>query len=293
MKHSRSYACYAALLGLLLLPTGASAQQGQRRETNSPPASSAAVPPAGAAASPVPGSDARATQSQVDASVPDDPTLAAIVAPYSAKVRELDVVIGRLEVELKKSGVGGGSLGNFVADAIRARSEKELGKPVLFAATNSGGLRKNTIAPGPLRVHDIYELLPFENALVAVDLTGEQLLRFMEVILAKRDAQSGATLAFRTNAEGNNELHSATLGKQQAIDQTATYTIVTIDYLVKRGGDYAVLGEAKDVRPLGQTMRDAVLDYVRAETAAGRTINTTLDKRFLLQDAASAPPGNN
>ncbi len=283
MKPSTRCACYTALLGLLLLRApGAHTQTEQRGQSGTAPTSSSSTPPAAS----------RATQSQVDGTVPDDPTLTAIIAPYSGKVRELDTVIGQLEVELKKSGVGGGSLGNFVADAIRARAEKLLGKPVIFAATNSGGLRKNTIAPGPLHVRDIYELLPFENALVAVDLTGEQLGRFMQVILAKRDAQSGAVLAYRTNAEGKNELHSVTLGQQQAILPNATYTIVTIDYLVKRGGDYAVLEEAKTVRALGQTIRDAVLDYVRAETAAGRPINTRLDKRFHLQEAASASPSN-
>ncbi|MBA3438533.1 MAG: 5'-nucleotidase C-terminal domain-containing protein [Pyrinomonadaceae bacterium] len=283
MKHSIRHACCMALLGVLLLPApGARAQAEQRGRSDGLIAPSPSTPPAAR----------RATQSQVDGSIPDDPALTAIVAPYSAKVRELDTVIGQLEVELKKSGIGGGSLGNFVADAIRARAEKLLGKPVIFAATNSGGLRKNTIAPGPLRVRDIYELLPFENSLVAVDLTGEQLLRFVQVLLAKRDAQSGALLAYRTNAEGKNELHTVTLGQQQAILPNATYTIVTIDYLVKRGGDYAVLEEATNVRVLGQTIRDAVLDYVRAETAAARTINTTLDGRFHLQEAASASPEN-
>lgn len=293
MKSLIRYTSNAALAGLLLLPpAGASAQQEQQhRQSNSPPASSSSTAPssgatAGSATLP------NATQSQVDASVPDDPALTAIVAPYSLKVRELDTVIGKLDVELRKSGIGGGALGNFVADAMRTRAGKILGKPVIFAATNSGGLRKNSVAPGPLRVSDVYELLPFENGLVAVDLTGEQLLRFIEVIVAKRDAQSGARVIYRTDVEGRNELQSATLDNEKIVP-TAAYTVVTIDYLVKRGGDYAVLGAAKNVRSLAQTIRDAVLDYVRAETAAGRTINTTLDKRFQLQEAASAAPENN
>jgi hypothetical protein len=49
---------------------------------------------------------------------------------------------------------------------------------------------------------------------------------------------------------------------------------------VKRGGDYGVLQEGKNVRPLGVTMRDAVLEYVKAETAAGRAVSANLDGRF-------------
>ena len=98
-----------------------------------------------------------------------------MLKPYSGKVRALNVVIGKLDGELRKSGVGAGSLGNFVTDGIRSQASAKLGKPVLLAVTNSGGLRKNTIAAGELRASDIFELMPFENALIQVDLTGEDL----------------------------------------------------------------------------------------------------------------------
>jgi len=226
---------------------------------------------------------ARATEREIDASIPNDPGVDAIIAPYSAKVRELDAPIGKLVGELKKGGMGAGSLGNFVADALRARAEVKLGKPVLLAIANSGGLRKNEFAEGNLSSNDIYQLLPFENALVALDLTGEQLRRFLGIIVTHRDAQSGARIMYRTNGKKENEIVGVRLGSgavEKEIDPQAIYTIVTIDYLVKRGGDYSVLQEAKNLRPLNLTMRDAVLDYVKAETAAGRAVKATLDGRF-------------
>lgn len=232
----------------------------------------------------------KATEREVDDSIPADPATAAVVAPYTAKVRELDAPIGKLAGELKKGGVGAGSLGNFVADALRARASAKLGQPVLLAITNSGGLRKNEIAAGPLSASDIYQLLPFENALVALDLTGEQLLRFLKVVVSHRDAQSGARIVYATSGK-EDELVAAQLGGAGAptdIDPRATYTIVTIDYLVNRGGDYSILKEAKGVRPLGLTMRDAVIEYVKAETAAGRPVKAELDGRFLPARAAGA-----
>jgi 2',3'-cyclic-nucleotide 2'-phosphodiesterase (5'-nucleotidase family) len=225
----------------------------------------------------------KASERAIDESIPNDPAVEAVLAPYTAKVRELDTPIGKLTGELKKGGMGGGSLGNFVADAMRLRSEAKLGKPVLLAITNSGGLRKNEIAEGSLAASDIYQLLPFENALVALDLTGEQLRRFLDVVLKHRDAQSGARLTYRTNEKKESEIVSVKLGTSGAgadIDPQATYTIVTIDYLVKRGGEYLILQEAKNVRPLNLTIRDAVLDYIKAETAAGRPIKSMLDGRF-------------
>jgi 2',3'-cyclic-nucleotide 2'-phosphodiesterase (5'-nucleotidase family) len=215
-----------------------------------------------------------------------------MIAPYSAKVRELDAPIGKLVGQLKKGGMGAGSLGNFVADALRSRAEAKLGRPVLLAITNSGGLRKNEFAEGSISSSDIYQLLPFENALVVLDLTGEQLRRFLNVVVTHRDAQSGARITYRTNEEKKSEIVTVKFGGasgETEIDPKATYTIVTIDYLVKRGGDYSILQEAKNVRPLNLTMRDAVLDYVKAETAAGRVIKSTLDGRFRYDKPGAEP----
>lgn len=226
---------------------------------------------------------ARITENAVDSSVPDDPEVEKMLQPYAPRVRALNEVIGTLKGELRKGGIGAGSLGNFVADALRDRAQVKIGKPILLAITNSGGLRKSAIAEGELRAGDIFELLPFENALVTVELTGEQLRRFLDVILKNRDAQSGARITYRANDKKENESVSVKLGSsgnEFEIDPKATYTIATIDYLVKRGGDYAILQEGKNLQALGLTIRDAVLDYVKSETAAGRPIKSTLDGRF-------------
>lgn len=236
----------------------------------------------------------KASERAIDESIKNDPAVDAIIAPYSAKVHELEAPIGKLVGELKKGGMGAGSLGNFVADALRDRAQVKLGKPVLLAITNGGGLRKNEISEGDISASDIFELLPFENALITLDLTGEQLRRFLDVVVSHRDAQSGARITYRTNDKKQSEIVSVKLGNATAekeIDPKVTYTIVTIDYLVKRGGDYSVLQEAKNVHPLNLTMRDAVLDYVKAETAAGRPIKATLDGRFRYDKAAGATEG--
>lgn len=239
--------------------------------------------------------EGQVSETLVDASIPNDPAIEKMLAPYSAKVRALEVVIGNLEGELKKGSVGGGNLGNFVADGIRVQSSAKLGKPVLLAVTNSGGLRKNTIAAGDLRAADIFELLPFENALAEVDLTGEQLLKLLNVVVSGGDALSGARIKYRMNADNRPELVSARLldsqGREMEIDPKATYSIVTIDYLLKLGsGRYSILQEGKNVRPLGVTIRDALMDHVKAETAAGRPIRADLDDRFVLTSPDAQKP---
>ena len=237
---------------------------------------------------------ARVTETAVDASIPGDPPLDKMLAVYSPKVRELNVVIGKLKGELRKGGTGSGSLGNFVADGMRAQASLKTGKPVVLALMNGGGMRRNTIGEGDLTARDIFELLPFENALVTLDLTGEQLTKLLQMVVSGREAQSGARVVYKTNADKKSELVRATLRQgagEKAIDPQATYTIVTIDYLYRVGGaTYGVLREGKNMKELGITLRDAIMNYVKSETAAGRDIKPNLDGRFVFDKAGSAVP---
>ncbi|HEV2827480.1 MAG TPA: 5'-nucleotidase [Pyrinomonadaceae bacterium] len=235
---------------------------------------------------------ASVTESIVDSTIPDDTAVDQMLEAYSPKVRALEQVIGKVKGQLQKGGVGAGSLGNFVADGIRAESARKLGQPILLAVTNSGGLRKSIISEGNLSLRDIFELLPFENALVAFDLTGAQLLDLLRVVVNNQDAQSGARITYRLGKEDRPELESARLlidGIEKEIDPATVYTVISIDYLLNvTGGDYArVLKQAKNTRPLDLTIRDAIINYVKAETAAGRDIKSTLDGRFVFDKAAS------
>lgn len=236
---------------------------------------------------------ARATEVLVDSSIGNDPAVDKMLAAYSPKVRELDTVIGTLKGELRKGGTGAGSMGNFVADGMRAQGSLKLGQPIDLAIMNGGGLRRNSISEGELRKRDIFELLPFENALVTLELTGEQVIKLLGVVISSREAQSGARIVYFTKADKTSEFENAKLrgadGREVDIDPKAGYRVVTIDYLINVGGErYAILREGKNIKPLGITLRDAIVAYVQAETSTGRDIKSNLDDRFYLDRAKSA-----
>jgi 2',3'-cyclic-nucleotide 2'-phosphodiesterase (5'-nucleotidase family) len=174
---------------------------------------------------------------------------------------------------------------------MRAQAAVKTGKPITLALMNAGGMRRSNIAEGELKARDVFELLPFENALVTIDLTGEQLLKLLQTIIAKHEAQSGARLVYKTNADKTSELVSAKLRDgtgEKDIDPKAIYTITTIDYLYRVGGStYGMLQEGKNMKELGITLRDSVMSYVKAETAAGRDIKPNLDGRFVFDRAGS------
>ena len=243
----------------------------------------------------------RVVETVVDASIPDDEAVDKMLEVYAPKVRALDVVVGKLKGELRKGGIGAGSLGNFVVDGLREQASLKLGKPVVLAVTNAGGLRKTVISEGELRVRDIFELLPFENALVAVDLNGAQVIDLLRVAVSHRDAQSGARIKYGTGADKQPELETVRLlidGAEKEIDPAALYTVVSIDYLMNRRsstpsateGDYSVLRAGKNINPIGLTMRDAIINYVKSETAAGREIRPRLDGRFVFDKSSSTTP---
>jgi 2',3'-cyclic-nucleotide 2'-phosphodiesterase (5'-nucleotidase family) len=226
----------------------------------------------------------QSSQTVIDASIPADPEVEKLLAPYSEKVHALSLVIGHLAQPLKKEPVGGGTLGNFVTDGIRQYAENKLGKPIALTIMNAGGLRKNTISAGELRASDIFELLPFENALMVVQLSGANLLKVLPPLV--RDAQSGARLQYKWNEQNRPEFISGKLidenGREQEIDPNKLYTIVTIDYLLKVGGGaFAPLKEATNVTPLNITLRDAIMAYVKSEEAAGHTIQARVDDRYV------------
>ena len=242
---------------------------------------------------------ARVTETLIDASISDDTAVDKMLAGYAPRVRELDNVIGHLRGELRKGGVGAGSLGNFVTDGILTEARAKLGSSVVLAVTNAGGLRKAAISEGELKQRDIFELLPFENALVEFDLTGAQVLAVLKQVVSHRDAQAGAHIKYVIDANNRPQLAGATLlidGQEKEIDPAAIYKVVSIDYLWKRSstvpseteGNYSVLSQAKKIEPLGLTIRDAIIHYVKAETAAGRNIKSNLDNRFTLDKSTTA-----
>ncbi|MDQ3819891.1 MAG: hypothetical protein M3362_19760, partial [Acidobacteriota bacterium] len=122
VKHRLRFTlCFTTLLICLVSPP-ARAQQGSATTVARP----APAPSNGAntsAPQPKPlDIHVKASERAVDESIKDDPAVAAVIAPYAAKVRALDETIGKLSGELKKGGMGAGSLGNFVADALRNRA---------------------------------------------------------------------------------------------------------------------------------------------------------------------------
>ncbi len=114
-----------------------------------------------------------------------DPAIDQVVRRYgdlSASIT--DVVVGRLSMPLdrKVNPAGESTLGDVIADAFLAgASDASYGnKPAQIAFTNRGGIRSDLSASLTVTFGQLFNVMPFNNNLVTMDLSGRQLLRLLE-----------------------------------------------------------------------------------------------------------------
>ncbi len=114
-----------------------------------------------------------------------DPVVEQIVRHYgdlTAPLSEMEV--GRLAAPLERrtNAAGESTLGAMIADAFLAgTSDTSYGdRPAQIAFTNPGGLRSDLSTSLAVTFGQLFNVLPFNNSLVTMDLTGAQLLRLLE-----------------------------------------------------------------------------------------------------------------
>jgi 5'-nucleotidase len=95
-----------------------------------------------------------------------------------------EVVVGRLEQPLDRrtNAAAESSLGALIADAFLAGSSDSSDgqRPAQIAFTNPGGLRSDLTSSLTVTFGQLFNVLPFNNNLVTMDLTGAQLHRLLE-----------------------------------------------------------------------------------------------------------------
>jgi 5'-nucleotidase len=112
--------------------------------------------------------------------VAPDPNLAALLLGYDEQVRKLrESRIGSSQVDLRKG--RDGSLGNLVADALRSGAGG--GLRAEFALQNSGGLRVPEVPRGAITFGQIFDLYPFDNLQVVVEVPAEAIRDALEAVL--------------------------------------------------------------------------------------------------------------
>ena len=101
-----------------------------------------------------------------------DSTLNALISDYRGQLEaEMNTVIGTIAQPLTLQKPES-SLGNWMADVLWEKATYYSKRPIDFALQNYGGIRISELPAGPLTRGKIYELMPFDNQLVVLDLPG-------------------------------------------------------------------------------------------------------------------------
>ena len=190
-----------------------------------------------------------------------------IVARYERQTEaRLHRAIGETQVDLEGQHVRERetNLGNFVADIMRETAGAE-------AALINGGTIRTGIARGKITVKSIYDVLPFDNYLVAISLTGAQLKQALEYGISRLEEPvgsfpqvSGLTFTYSRNAPAGSRVKDITVGGRP-LEPEKEYVVATNDYLVAGGDGYTAFGEALksagDYSNLGGTLTSSKLAY--------------------------------
>lgn len=197
--------------------------------------------------------------SLVTDSLAPDPAVEALVEPYRQRLEEaITEVIGEAAIQLQKGGLES-TLGNMASDAMLMVVNEVASKPVQMSLTNNGGLRV-PIAPGPITVGKIFEVMPFENMMVVLEFSGAQIDTLAQQI-ASVGGEPIAGFSFRVNEETGTAHEIKVDG--EALDPSATYRLVTSDYLANGGGRLPALWNAMGREDLNVLLRDSFIQYVR------------------------------
>ncbi|BDU77150.1 5'-nucleotidase C-terminal domain-containing protein [Mesoterricola sediminis] len=227
-----------------------------------------------------------ATPTPVNATVPDDPELAKVLAPYSDEIhKSFGRVIAHLPEEIgrprDRKAVGLFPLGYFLADIMREGAAKASGREIRFGFTNSGGLRRNLPA-GDLRVQDIYEVMPFENELVIAEYTGQEIMQIVKEGIKRRGGEPCSGILASVTGDPKHPDVKITWSDGTAIDPAATYLAATTDYLLANGDGVPTLKNGRNVQLTGVPLRQLIIDTCEAKGKAGKDVVAPRVNRYTL-----------
>ena len=190
----------------------------------------------------------------------DDANTLAIYGKYEEELNPvLGKVLGKTTVDLDHDRYAGPSLlGEWVCEIMKDKAG------VQIAMTNGGGLRTN-IPAGEITAGKLYEVMPFDNTLYTMKLSGADIKANIEHGIMNEDIGwvqiAGVRVTYNPGAEAGSRITSMVLEDGTPVEMDQYYTVVTNDFMFT-GGDKYDFKNAKDGLNTFVPIRDALMEAV-------------------------------
>jgi 5'-nucleotidase len=202
-----------------------------------------------------------------NAGITPDAETAALVAHYDEQVTAIeDRVVGTATTAITRASDADGesALGDLIADAQKAYAGTQI------AFMNPGGIRED-IQAGEVTYGELFAVQPFDNQVVKMNLTGDQIYRLLEQqwqpqadgTIRERILQvSGLNVTYDESRPVGDRVVSVTLSDGTPLDRNATYTVAANSFIATGGDGFTVFEEASaSQQTLGSDL-DALEAYV-------------------------------
>lgn len=208
----------------------------------------------------------------------EDVSVLQLIEPYKTDLeKEMKEVIIISESVFEK-GQPESALGNLVADIVLQKTNERY-RPADyrfadFCLLNNGGLRAS-LPQGEITVGKIFELMPFENEIVVVTLSGEKTAQLIQYVI-----MTGGQPVSGIEIRNMNQPDYAVFIKGEKFDKAKTYKVATSDYLYGGGDKMDFFKDALNMETTGYKIRDAIIDYLREENAKGNKLKLHQGRRI-------------
>lgn len=171
---------------------------------------------------------------------------------------EMEKVVGELDGAARrtKGPLESGSAGNLIADVLRERARADVG------LMNRGGIRTD-IEAGPVTRREVFEVMPFDNTLVTLELSGAQLeglvRNAVEGTAHSGLEASGLAIVVSVDADKKRRLEALRVNGAP-VDEKRAYSVAMNSFMADGGDAYIAKGLAVKRQDTGLLIRDVLED---------------------------------
>ncbi|MGX7666163.1 5'-nucleotidase C-terminal domain-containing protein [Flavobacterium pedocola] len=209
-------------------------------------------------------------------------TIEDFVAPYRNHInKDLDNILAYSPETLDKNkGEWQTALSNLMADLTVEMGNpifnKRTGKNIDICLLNHGGIRA-ILPKGDVTTRTAFEIMPFENSLIIVELKGTQIKEMAEYILKEHKPHPlhGMKLVF----DKNTMIIKSISVNGSPLDENKIYYVATSDYLSNGGDKMDFFKKTTKTHDMDYKLRNVIIDYFKKVD----TIPVITDQRIIAE----------